>query len=75
MTSLAIVTNTSEPINVTSVAMLVCLEINSWTARKHDRNISNSVARQAGTDETAGRYNKQLIPKHALSKILSLIHI
>lgn len=46
-------------------AMLVTLTISQWTARKHDRSVSNEVDRNHGAKD-AGRYNKLLIRKDAL---------
>ena len=49
-------------------AMLVELTIRQWTARKHDRRVSNEVDQGHGA-KNAGRYNKQLIAKDALEPI------
>lgn len=49
-------------------AMLVTLTIRQWTARKHDRTISNEVD-QAHNAKDGGRYNKLLIAKSALDPI------
>jgi hypothetical protein len=46
-------------------AMLVSLNISQWTARKHDRSVSNEVDKTHGAKD-AGRYNKLLIRKEAL---------
>jgi len=50
-------------------AMLVRLNLSAWTARKHDRRISEEVASQHGAACDAGRYNKQLVAKERLDKI------
>jgi hypothetical protein len=45
--------------------MLVSLNISQWTARKHDKSVSNEVDK-AHNAKDAGRYNKLLIRKEAL---------
>jgi hypothetical protein len=50
-------------------AMLVNPHICMWTARKHDRKISDEVAAQHNAQHDAGRYNKLLIAKAALAEI------
>jgi hypothetical protein len=42
-------------------AMLAAVHISVWPAMKHDRKVSRDVAHQHGAQETAGRYNKQLL--------------
>jgi hypothetical protein len=49
-------------------AMLVTLTISQWTARKHDRSVSNEVDKTHGAKD-GGRYNKLLIRKDALDPI------
>lgn len=49
-------------------AMLVELTIRQWTARKHDKTISDEVDK-AHSAKRGGRYNKQLIAKNALEPI------
>lgn len=46
-------------------AMLVSLTISQWTARKHDKSVSNEVDVKHGAKD-AGRYNKLLIRKESL---------
>lgn len=48
-------------------AVLVNLNIRSWSARKFDRAISKEIADAHGTDIDAGRYNKKLMPADAPS--------
>lgn len=48
--------------------MLVELTIRQWTARKHDKRASNEVD-QSHNASGAGRFNKQLIDRHALEII------
>lgn len=53
-------------------AMTIELSISSWTARKHDRKISQEVATTHGANgaaEDVGRYNKILISAEALKEI------
>lgn len=56
-------------VQITERAMLVNLNISTWTARKHDKGISQEVASSHGTASDVGRYNKTLIAKEALEKI------
>jgi len=49
-------------------AITVNLTINQWSARKHDKKISNEVEQQHNAKD-AGRYNKALIAKEELAKI------
>lgn len=42
-------------------AMLVNLHISMWTARKHDKNVSEEVAQNHSASNKAGRYNKHLL--------------
>jgi hypothetical protein len=46
---------------ITERAMLAVVHISVWPAMKHDRKVSRDVAHQHGAQETAGRYNKQLL--------------
>jgi hypothetical protein len=48
-------------------AMLVALTIRSWSARKHDKRVTSEVADREHAENSAGRYNKRLLPKEALS--------
>jgi hypothetical protein len=43
-------------------AILVSLRISSWSARKFDKKITREAAAAHGADESAGRYNKSLLP-------------
>ena len=61
---------------LTERAMLVSLNISQWTARKHDREISDEVAREHGTrrpSDDVGRYNKILVDKAALRPIQEVV--
>jgi len=59
-------------------ALLVWLQISSWSARKYDKSVSNKVNRDAGAVDDAGRYNKYLLPgdapsyKHLVTLLSSL---
>lgn len=55
--------------NLTEKAMLYRLNISQWTARRHDKSVSQEVASNHGTSVDSGRYNKVLIAREALSKI------
>lgn len=50
-------------------AMIVRLSISRWTARKFDRSVTREVAKNYGTSEESGRFNKKLIAKEALQSI------
>lgn len=47
-------------------AILVSLRISSWSARKFDKKVTREAAAAHGADESAGRYNKSLLPSTAL---------
>lgn len=50
-------------------AMLVNLTIKQWSAAKHDRKISREVAQTHNSQESMGRFNKQLLPPKALENV------
>ena len=54
---------------VTEKAMLARLKISMWTARKHDRSVSEQVAQQHGADPDVGRYSKRLVAAERLEQI------
>lgn len=56
-----------------SRAMIVSLSISQWSGRRLDREITDEVNRDHGAAADAGRYNKLLLPKEALSKIQSVV--
>lgn len=62
----------SEP-SLSSRAMLCALSISMWSARKHDTEASEEIARQHGAQADAGRYHKMLLPKAALAKIQKIV--
>lgn len=51
--------------NIASRAMLVCLSISIWTARKFDKRITREILDQTGASGDAGRFNKLLLPGDA----------
>ena len=55
--------------NLTHDAMLVSLQINSWSGRLYDRQASQQVAVHNDADTNAGRYNKRLLPKQAFAAL------
>jgi hypothetical protein len=65
-------TPTSEP-SLSSRAMLCSLSISVWSARKHDVEASEEIARQHGAQADAGRYHKVLLPKAALAEIQKIV--
>ncbi len=50
-------------------AMLVGLHITAWSGRLYDREASEHVAVHHDASTSAGRYNKRLLPKSALTAI------
>lgn len=46
---------------ITDKAMLVSVHVSVWTARKHDKRVTERVAQEYGADTRAGRYNKKLL--------------
>lgn len=50
-------------------AMLVDLKISVWTARRFDKTATSDVHTKNNAADDAGRYNKLLVPKSALSGI------
>ena len=53
--------NTNNSISIASSAMLVELNISTWTARKLDKRVSAEVDSANGTKTNAGNYNKNLL--------------
>ena len=47
--------------SISSSAMLVQLNVSTWTARKLDKSVSKKVARDNGASDRAGNYNKNLL--------------
>lgn len=62
----------AEP-SLSSRAMLCSLSISVWSARKHDAEASEEIARQHGAQADAGRYHKVLLPKAALAAIQQIV--
>lgn len=51
---------------ITDKAMLVAVHVSMWTAVRHDRRVSNDVAKANGAASTeVGRYNKKLLQEAA----------
>lgn len=63
---------TAEP-SLASRAMLCSLSISTWSARKHDPEASEEIARQHGAQADSGRYHKVLLPKTALAEIQKIV--
>ncbi len=57
------------PYDISEKAMLAALQIQQWSARKHDKNVSREVNAQYGGEANAGRFNKVLASKEALKDI------
>jgi hypothetical protein len=60
---------TLSTVRLTERALLVALNIHEWRGRRHDREITDRVAREHGADRTAGCYTKALVPKTFLARI------
>lgn len=58
-------------VSLTDKAMLGRLTITQWTARKHDKKVSQEVADNHGASLDSGRYNKVLVSKAALATLQS----
>lgn len=56
-----------------SRAMIVSLSISQWSGRRLDRQVTDEVNQQHNAAADAGRYNKLLLPKEALAKIVSIV--
>lgn len=54
-------------------AMLASLTINQWSARKYDRKVTDATNEAHGASSDAGRYNKRLLTKTAMSTISSIV--
>ena len=60
--------------SLNSKAMIVTLNISSWTARKLDRKVSDEIAEHHGANkDQAGNFNKQLLPKKAIKKVQTVV--
>lgn len=57
---------------IASRAMLAGVKISSWSGRKLDKSVTDEVNRQHGAAADAGRYNKALVSRDALAKIVTL---
>jgi len=52
--------------------MLASLHIKAWSGRKLDKRVTDQTNRDHGADANAGRYNKLLVPAHALKPIMEI---
>jgi len=58
-------------ISLASSAVLICVDINVWSATKQDRAISQEVTTAKKADRNAGRYVKHLLADHPKHKALA----
>lgn len=58
---------------LSEVAMLVCLNVSQWTARKYDRAVSDSTAAKYGAKLGSGRFNKVLVAKEAILNVTKAV--
>ena len=54
--------------------MLVVLNTGKWSARMHDRKVSDSVTREANAAVGVGSFNKRMLPSSALAPVTSVIN-
>lgn len=55
--------------NLTDRAMLARLSITQWSAKKHDKRVTEEVRQQHHAANDAGRYNKSLISAEAMKTV------
>lgn len=55
--------------HISERAMLVNLTICQWSARKLDKSVTDKVHAEHHAADDAGRYNKQLVSKHAMADL------
>lgn len=60
-------------VDLSSRAMLAQLSVKQWTGRKLDKRITQEVNASHGASADAGRYNKVLIARDALSEIAAIV--
>ena len=60
----------SHLISLASSAVLVCVDINVWSATKQDRVISNEVTTAKHADKNSGRFVQNLLADHPKHKAL-----
>jgi hypothetical protein len=58
--------------HITERAMLVKISIHQWTARRHDKKVSDEVAQRHGSDSSMGAYQKDLVARSSLKEICEL---
>lgn len=58
---------------LSSTALIVTYSASQWTARKHDKSITNEVHTTHNAKDDAGRYNKQLIDKKHMEPISKIV--
>lgn len=58
--------------HITERAMLMKISIHQWTARRHDKKVSEEVAQRHGADSSMGAYQKDLVARSALKEICEL---
>lgn len=58
--------------SIASRAMLGSVRIKQWSGRKLDRKVTEEINRDHGAASDAGRYNKALISRDALAKIVGI---
>jgi hypothetical protein len=55
--------------SITERAMLVGLNIQQWLGAKHDKKVTQEVARTHNSDASMGRYRKMLVAKESLERL------
>jgi len=51
-------------------AMISTIEIKVWSARSYDDKVSSEIAASKGTEKSAGRYTKQLMPGNTQLRVI-----
>lgn len=61
-------------IDLTKSAMLVCLSLSSWSGRKHDHKLSESVAKSKNAERDRARVHKLLVSKEAIDPTQRIVN-
>lgn len=67
------IASTARPTSLADRAMVLTVNISAWSARRHDKGITNEVNSSHGAAADAGRYNKALLHKDAMAAIQSVV--
>jgi hypothetical protein len=59
----------SSSVSLQTTSLIVIFSVSQWTARKHDKKVTDEVNTTHDADKDAGRYNKLLIAKKHIETI------